>query len=71
MKYIGKTKSKSKTANPESMRLNPKSMSYFAPQKSISGNCVNKIAVPLMIFITGFKWPDLIVHQHVKVTRFN
>ena len=44
-------KSTSKTANPESMRLNPKSMSNFAPQKSISGNCVNNIAVPLMILM--------------------
>ena len=49
------TKSMSKTANPESMRLNPKSMSNFAPQKSISGNCVNNIAAPLMMFIVRFK----------------
>jgi len=44
-------KSMSKTANPESMRLKPKSMSNFAPQKSISGNCVKNIAVPLMILM--------------------
>ena len=56
-------KSKSKTANPESIRLNPKSMSNFAPQKRISGNCVNKIAVPLIIFITVFNWPDLKVQK--------
>ena len=56
-------KSMSKTANPESMRLNPKRRSNFAPQKRISGNCVNKIAVPLMIFITVFNWPDLKVQK--------
>jgi hypothetical protein len=30
-------------------------MSNFAPQKSISGNCVNNIATPLMMFIVRFK----------------
>jgi len=62
------TKSKSKVANPESIRLNPKSRSNLAPQKSNNGNCVKNIAVPLMIFIIRFNWPVLSVHQFVKDT---
>jgi hypothetical protein len=57
------TKSKSKVANPESIRLNPKSRSNLAPKKSINGNCVKNIAMPLIIFIIRFNGTDLIVQK--------
>jgi hypothetical protein len=58
-------KSKNKDANPESIRLNPKRRSNLAPPKSINGNCVKNIAVPLMKFNNGFFWVEFLGHDFV------
>ena len=44
------TNKKSRTVNPESIRLNPKIKSNLAPTKRINGNWVKKIAMPLKRF---------------------
>jgi hypothetical protein len=45
-----KTKRNSRAVNPESIWLNPKNRSNFAPTKRLSSSWGSKIAVPLRIF---------------------
>ncbi|MHC4637617.1 MAG: hypothetical protein ACYTBV_08965 [Planctomycetota bacterium] len=53
-----------RTVNPESIRLNPKIKSNFAPTKRINGTWVKKITIPLKIFSFSSYGCNLIIRKH-------
>lgn len=64
-----KTKRNRRAVNPQSVWLNPKNRSNFAPTRRINSSWVSKIAVPLKIFNVssyGYGMTVLTTHSYMR-----